>query len=156
VPNLTTDPANRSYLMSTIRAENTRSELIVFAAMKAAGIGYRAHYKRAPGTPDLARPRKKLALFIDGDFWHGREIDRVIEKHGRDSAWAKKLLRNIQRDAEQNLQLAEMGWSVLRVWDSDLRRVRTRAATLASIETFFRSRDEITQARLAQASVSQA
>lgn len=145
MPNLTTDPANRSYLMSTIRAKDTRAELIVFAAMKAAGIGYQSHYKRAPGTPDLARPRKKLALFIDGDFWHGREIDRVIEKHGPDSAWANKLRRNMQRDVEQNAQLANMGWSVLRVWESDLRRVRTRVETLALIETFLRSRDEPTQ-----------
>ncbi|PRY68383.1 T/G mismatch-specific endonuclease [Glaciihabitans tibetensis] len=131
----------RSYLMSRIRAENTRAELIVFAAMKSAGITYQSHYKRAPGTPDLAKPRKKLALFIDGDFWHGRELDRVVETHGDASKWAQKLRRNMQRDADQNAQLAVLGWAVMRVWDSDIRRVSTRAATLSSIEFFLHSRD---------------
>jgi DNA mismatch endonuclease (patch repair protein) len=136
-----TDPAQRGALMARIGSKNTKSELIVFAALRSAGIYFQRHYERAPGKPDVARPRKKLAVFIDGDFWHGRELDRVISKHGPDSPWVIKLQRNVSRDAQQNMQLAEAGWSLMRVWDSDIRRIRTRATTLETIKSFMRSRD---------------
>ena len=141
MPNLLTDPSKRGNLMSRIGPKNTKSELLVFASLRAAGISFQKHYKRAPGTPDVAKPRKRLAVFVDGDFWHGRELDRVIAKHGLDSHWVLKLQRNMERDAEQQSQLIKMGWSVMRVWDSDLQRVRTRAKTLAGIEAFLRSKD---------------
>jgi DNA mismatch endonuclease (patch repair protein) len=142
VPNLFVDPAARSGLMSLIRSTNTKSEVLVYAELRRRGLSFQRHYDRAPGKPDVARPRKKLAVFIDGDFWHGRELDRVVGKHGEDSYWVKKLRRNVQRDADQQAELLTLGWLVYRVWESDLRRARTRAETLDGIEAFLRSRDE--------------
>ncbi len=127
--------------MASIRSKNTRPELIAFAELKARGITFRRHYDRAPGRPDIAKPRKKLAVFIDGDFWHGRELDRVVAKYGATSSWVAKLERNIARDLEQVAALREAGWDVLRVWESDVKRIRTRSVTMDAVEEFLRSRD---------------
>jgi DNA mismatch endonuclease (patch repair protein) len=141
VPNNLLDPTMRSTVMASIKSKNTKPERIAFAELKSRGISFRKHYENAPGKPDIARPRKKLAVFIDGDFWHGRELDRVIAKYGEDSSWVTKLRRNVARDAEQEMQLRAKRWDVLRVWESDLRRVRDRAATIDRIEQFLTSRD---------------
>ena len=127
--------------MASIRSKNTKPELIAFAALKARGIRFQRHYENAPGKPDIAKPRKKLAVFVDGDFWHGRELDRVINKYGEDSDWVIKLRRNIARDLEQEAALRDKGWDVLRVWESDIRRLRTREAVIDSLVVFLTSRD---------------
>lgn len=127
--------------MASIRSKNTKPELVVFAALKARGIRFQKHYENAPGKPDIAKPRRKLAVFVDGDFWHGRELSRVIEKYGEDSAWVKKLRRNMARDLEQEASLREKGWDVLRVWESDVRRIRSRTDAIDQIATFLTSRN---------------
>lgn len=139
MPNLLTDPTARSGLMGRIRSQNTTPEVIVFRAMRARGLSFQRHYAKVTGSPDLARPRRKLAVFIDGDFWHGRELNRIEQKHGPDSDWARKLRRNIERDQQVDEALGLLGWSVLRVWESDVRRASTRAATLDRIESFLRA-----------------
>ena len=141
MPNLLFDPSERSALMSSIKSKNTKPELIAFTALRKRGISFQRHYDRVPGKPDIARPRKKLAVFIDGDFWHGRELDRMIARYGEESSWVVKLRRNVARDAEQEMYLRSNGWDVLRVWESDLRRVRTRLQAIDTIEGFLRSRD---------------
>lgn len=127
--------------MSRIRSKDTKPEKLVFAEMRKRGIYFQRHYARAPGVPDLAKPRKKLAVFIDGDFWHGRELERVTKKHGEDSQWVRKLEANVRRDRDRERQLFDLGWSVLRIWESDLTRKSTRAAALDRIEAFLRSAD---------------
>jgi DNA mismatch endonuclease (patch repair protein) len=138
VPNLLLDPSERGRMMSRIRSKNSAMELVVFREMRKRGVHFQKHYERAPGKPDLARPRDKLAVFIDGDFWHGREIERVVAKHGHDSPWVKKLRRNMERDDRQVARLKSAGWRVLRVWESDLRKKSTRTAALDEIEQFLR------------------
>ena len=128
-------------MMARIRSKNTRPELIVFAALTRRGVKFRRHFQNAPGHPDIARPRRKLAVFIDGDFWHGRELRRMLEKHGADSPWVKKLERNMTRDVQQEQQLRDNGWDVLRVWASDILRAATREKTIDAIEAFLRSRN---------------
>lgn len=142
MPNLLTNPAERSALMALIRSTNTKPELIVFAELRLRRISFQPHYERVAGRPDVARPRRKLAVFIDGDFWHGRELDRVVRQRGDDSPWAAKLRRNMARDIEQVETLEQSGWRVLRVWESDITRIRTRAQTMDQIVSFLRSRDE--------------
>ena len=140
VPNLLLDPNERSALMASIRSKDTKPELIAFAELKSRGMTFQRHYEKAPGKPDIAKPRKKLAVFIDGDFWHGRELDRVIAKYGEESSWVTKLRRNIARDREQEAALRASGWSVLRIWESDIKRIRTRAQTIDIMVEFLRSR----------------
>ena len=135
------DPSKRSELMASIRSKNTKPELIAFLELRRRGLRFQRHYERAPGKPDIAKPRKKIAVFVDGDFWHGRELDRVISKYGEESSWVTKLRRNIERDALQEEALRASGWIVLRVWESDIRRIRTREETIDEMEAFLRSRD---------------
>lgn len=110
----------RSEIMSSIRSKNTAAERIVFSYLRKHGIYFQKHYKRAVGTPDIALPRKKLACFIDGDFWHGRDIDRIRKTQGNEGYWAKKIARNMERDMEQRNTLTDNGWMVISVWESDI------------------------------------
>lgn len=134
------DPSARSDLMRSIRSSGTKPELMVMREMRRRKIWFQAHYPRATGTPDLARPRDRLAVFIDGDYWHGRELPRVIDKYGVDSAWAMKLRRNVARDRDVDAQLALQGWQVLRVWESDLRRAASRDIAFDQIAYFLNSK----------------
>ena len=110
-------PEERSVLMSKIRSKNTTAERIAFSYLLKRGLYFQKHYKRAPGTPDIARPRKKRAVFIDSDFWHGRTLDKLIKRRGsEDDYWVKKIRRNMERDSEQRAALVVEGWKLLIVW----------------------------------------
>lgn len=128
-------PEQRSFQMSKIRGKNTKAELIVFKYLRKEKVYFQKHYKRAAGSPDIALPRKKIAVFIDGDFWHGKTIDRVMER-GPNDFWTKKIIRNIERDKEQEAFLHEKGWKILRIWEIDILRKRTREYTLSKIKDF--------------------
>ena len=76
-----------------------------------------------PGTPDIVLPRQKIAIFVDGDFWHARHHEQNPgEQIGSNQEyWRIKLIRNVERDAEVNDALTELGWLVLRFWESDIK-----------------------------------
>ena len=123
--------------MSKIRGKNTKAEMEVFKYLRKRKIYFQKHYKRGLGKPDVALPRKKKVVFVDGDFWHGRTIDRVIEREiGNPEYWIPKLKRNMERDLEINQHYADKGWQVLRVWESDIMRKRDREEVMNKIERF--------------------
>ena len=101
------------------RRRDTAPELLLRRALHAAGFRFRVHYP-VPGRPrrtiDIAFTRRRLAIFIDGCFWHGCEQHGVQPKHNADW-WAKKLEANRQRDAETDALLLAEGWQVLRLWE---------------------------------------
>lgn len=132
-------PEKRSEIMSCIRSKETVAEKIVFKELRRRKIYFQKHYKSAPGKPDIALPRKKKAVFIDGDFWHGRDFSRVANSREPDDFWVKKLARNMDRDKKQQEELARNGWLVLRVWESDIKRKRTCDAEIDKIADFLRS-----------------
>ena len=127
-------PEERSAIMSRIRAKNTVAEKLVFQYLRKQKIYFQQHYSKAPGKPDIALPRKKLAVFVDGDFWHGRGADTVSRLPKE--YWQEKIRRNIQRDLENENELVSAGWQILRVWESDIKRKRTRDAELEKIAEF--------------------
>lgn len=129
-------PKKRSEIMSRIRSKNTTPEKIVFAYLRQEGIKFKRHFKDAPGCPDVAIPGIKRAIFIDGDFWHGRSLERIKVGRKETDYWVKKIKANISRDRKQRLLLAKSGWSVLKVWESDLKRKRTRSKKLEKIKLF--------------------
>lgn len=132
-------PEKRREVMSRIRGKNTKPELLVYGYLRKQKVYFQRHYRSREGIViDVALPRRKLAVFIDGDFWHGRSVDRVVERRGRDDFWSKKLLRNIERDQQQSELLRSKGWKILRVWESDLMRKSSRQDSLGSIESFLR------------------
>ena len=110
--------------MKNIRSKNTKAEILLRKALWHHGIRYIKNYKKLPGKPDIAITKYKIAVFVDGDFWHARGHE---EKPGEQiqtnvSFWSKKLKRNIERDKEVNQALLEIGWLVLRYWDSDVKK----------------------------------
>lgn len=107
--------------MAAVRGKNTVPEVALRRALYAAGVrGWRCHYKPAPGKPDVAWPSLRVAVFVDGAFWHGHPSRH---KPGRSGAyWDEKIARNVQRDREADAALEAAGWIVVRAWDFEVRR----------------------------------
>jgi DNA mismatch endonuclease (patch repair protein) len=109
----------RSALMARVRTKNTAPEVSLRRALYASGIrGWRCHPK-VIGRPDLAWIGRKVAVFVDGAFWHGHP-DHYWGQSGR--FWDEKIARNRARDERVNRELAESGWTVVRLWDFEIRR----------------------------------
>lgn len=109
----------RSENMSRIRSKDTKPEILLRKALWAKGFRYRLH-SDLPGRPDLVFPRFRLAVFMDGCFWHGCPQHYAAPKTRADF-WKNKLRRNVLRDMEVEDQLADMGWKSLRFWEHDLK-----------------------------------
>ena len=116
--------SQRHLNMQHIRGKDSKPEIILRQALWKKGIIYRKNYKRLPGCPDIVLTRYKIAIFVDGDFWHARGYqDRPGSQiDTNQSYWQKKLARNVERDREVNDQLTEQGWLVLRFWESDIKK----------------------------------
>jgi len=107
--------------MSRIRRRDTKPELLLRRALWSAGFrGYRIDDRRLPGRPDLAWTRQRLAVFVDGKFWHGHPSAYKPGRHGH--YWDEKVARNVARDRAADDALREMGWTVVRLWDFEVRR----------------------------------
>jgi len=109
--------AARSKIMSKIRGKDTKPEILLRKALWANGHRYRKDFKKLPGKPDIAMPIYKLAVFVDGEFWHGHNWQTRREKiKSNRGFWIPKIERNMQRDGEVNTLLKEMEYTVLRFW----------------------------------------
>ncbi|MBK6342241.1 MAG: very short patch repair endonuclease [Flavobacteriales bacterium] len=118
-------PANAhvSLTMSRIRAKDTKPELIVRACLRAAGLtGYRLHYAKAPGRPDIAFVNRKLAVFVHGCFWHGCPHCQPPKPKRNSWYWGPKLERNQERDGEKAAALRREGWRVITLWECRIKR----------------------------------
>src|ERR1035437_7938654 len=109
----------RSYNMSQVKAENTKPELYVFAALKKLNLKFKKHYS-VFGKPDVAFSKLKIAVFIDGEFWHGRRFKKERETYKQ--FWIKKIEGNIKRDRKNRALLEKEGWKVIKIWDKDLKK----------------------------------
>ena len=121
----------RSEVMSKIRSKNTTVERVVFSFLRKEKIYFQRHYDRVVGCPDVALPSKKVAIFLDGDFWHGRNAATRLPK--LNEWWRAKIERNMKRDKASRAALRKAGWSVLKVWEGELMRRRTREKWLEKI-----------------------
>ena len=114
----------RRHNMQQIRSIDTKPEVRLRKALWHLGIRYRKNYTALPGKPDIVLTKQKIAIFVDGDFWHARNHQ---EHPGEQVAsnkedWTKKLTRNVERDKEINDALTEQGWLVLRFWENDIKK----------------------------------
>ncbi|MBV9159915.1 MAG: very short patch repair endonuclease [Candidatus Kaiserbacteria bacterium] len=125
----------RSEIMSLIRAKNTGIEKKVFSHLRKNRIHFQRHYSKVPGKPDIAVPSKKIAVFIDGDFWHGYKFDQWRRRIPREY-WREKIASNIARDTKNRRALRRKGWKVMRVWGHEL--VKKPEQTLARIQRFLK------------------
>jgi DNA mismatch endonuclease (patch repair protein) len=109
----------RSRVMARIRAQDTQPELALRRALFATGVrGWRCHARELPGKPDLAFTRWRVAVFVDGCFWHGHPDFFTPGKSG--AYWDVKIERTKERDRKASEALLEVGWQVLRLWDFEV------------------------------------
>lgn len=108
----------RSEIMSRIRSRDTAPELKLRRALWAAGLRYRLK-TRLPGQPDIVFPGAKVAVFVDGCFWHGCPM-HYSGPSTRSEFWARKLRDNVMRDARVDSELGDLMWTVVRIWQHDL------------------------------------
>lgn len=114
-------------IMSSIRATDTRPELMMRKELWHRGLRYRIHQRNLPGKPDIVFSRAKLVVFCDGDYWHGhnwaiRGMASLDEELGSYSEyWKSKILRNIERDLNETKTLEANGWMVIRIWESQIK-----------------------------------
>ncbi len=119
-------PETRSAVMSRIRGRGTQPELSIAAELTKIGLTWEEHARDLPGCPDFVFRDAQLAVFVDGDFWHGYNFhewrDRLSEK------WEVKIAGNIRRDRRNRAALRKMGWTVIRIWEHQVTSSADRAA----------------------------
>jgi DNA mismatch endonuclease (patch repair protein) len=113
----------RSKLMGKIKSQDTKPEIKLRKALWNLGYRYRKNVKKLPGKPDLVFFQYKLIIFIDGEFWHGYNwVEKKIQIKSNRDFWIPKIERNMQRDKENYKLLFELGWSVIRFWEHEIRK----------------------------------
>ncbi|WP_283678368.1 very short patch repair endonuclease [Lentilactobacillus sp. Marseille-Q4993] len=114
----TTETSKR---MSHIHLKESKAETLLARSLWHEGIRYRKNYKEIPGSPDIAITRYKIAVFVDGEFWHGKNWNDRKEKLKRNrDYWIKKIEENINRDKRVDVTLAKMGWIPVHFWEEDV------------------------------------
>lgn len=106
----------RSENMSRIKAKDTSPEKMLRSGLWSVGLRYRVQAKTPAGKPDIVFIRAKIAVFVDGCFWHGCP-EHYVRPRSRNEFWDRKLATNFERDRKQTLKLEELGWRVFRYWE---------------------------------------
>ncbi len=140
-------PQRRHRNMAAIKAKNTKPEIIVRKGLWSRGFRYRLNYKRLPGHPDLVLRKYRTCIFVNGCFWHGHHVKMEImidSENGIQNSecckipksnrefWVAKIMRNKERDKEEQRKLAEMGWHCITIWECELKPSK-REETLESL-----------------------
>lgn len=129
-------PEHRSWLMSRVAQKNTTPEMKVRRAAHALGFRFRLHRKDLPGTPDLVFPRKKIALFVNGCFWHRHPgCKKASFPKSREDYWSAKFAANVARDERVRVELENRGWTVDVVWECETKDADELARRLHSLLT---------------------
>lgn len=111
--------------MQNIRSKDTQIEVMLREALFAKGIKYRKNYRKLPGKPDIVLTKYKIAIFCDGEFFHGKDwevLKSKLQNSNNSEFWINKISKNIERDDEVNKKLLFMGWTVIRFWGSDIKK----------------------------------
>ena len=126
-------PAQRSERMSRIRSQNTKPEMLVRRFLHARGFRFRLHARDLPGRPDLVLPKYRAVVFVEGCFWHGHSCQKGRVPGTNSDFWQAKVAANQARDKRNQRALRRDGWRVIRVWECQLAKSKTRDATLARL-----------------------
>lgn len=120
--------------MQCIKSKDTKPELIVRKYLFSHGFRYRINVKRLPGTPDIVLPKYRTAIFINGCFWHGHEgCKYFVLPKSNIPYWQAKIDRNQHRDLQRRIDLRNLGWHTITIWECQL-KPKNKALTLASLE----------------------
>lgn len=118
-------PEQRRKNMQRIKANDTKIEVLLRKALWKKGYRYRKNFKELPGKPDIVLTKYKVAIFCDGEFFHGKDWEVLkprLEKSNNSEFWIKKISRNLERDNEINKKLLFMGWTVIRFWGNEIKK----------------------------------
>ena len=109
--------------MSKVRLKQGIAETMLAKALWHSGIRYRYNYKKLPGSPDIAITKHHIAIFVDGEFWHGKDWEKrkTRLKSNRDY-WIEKIEENMARDQRNDCELRTMGWYIIRFWEKDVKK----------------------------------
>lgn len=111
--------------MQNIRSKDTQIEVMLRKALFAKGIRYRKNYRKLLGKSDIVLIKYKIAIFCDGEFFHGKDWEVLkpkLQNSNNSEFWINKISKNIERDDEVNKKLLFMGWTVIRFWGSDIKK----------------------------------
>ena len=118
----TLSQSQRSYCMSSIRGKNTKPEILVRKGLHARGFRFRLHNNKLPGSPDIVLPKYGVAIMVNGCFWHGHKGCRYATKPKSNvEFWETKIARNRHRDEVTTAHLEALGWTVITIWECELR-----------------------------------
>jgi len=136
------------------RATDTSPELLLCRALWRLGLRYRKHVANLPGKPDLVFSRPRVIVFCDGDFWHGRnwrQLAAQLKRRANAPYWIPKIAANRARDALHRRALRRTGWTVIRVWESEVRQSPEAVARriAAAVESAAQSPTHVTARRTA-------
>ncbi len=113
----------RSWIMSRVKGHDTKPEMLVRSFIHRMGFRFRIHRRDLPGKPDIVLPRHRKVIFVNGCFWHGhKNCLRSKRPSTNQSFWNKKLDRNLERDKRYCQELRQMGWTVLVVWECEMKK----------------------------------
>ena len=112
-------PVQRSFAMKRVKLKNGSIEKIVQDELRRRGLKFRRHVRSLPGSPDIVFIREKVAVFVDGDFWHGWRLSTW--EHKLSPFWIEKLRANRVRDIRNFCRLRARGWIVVRIWQHSVR-----------------------------------
>jgi DNA mismatch endonuclease (patch repair protein) len=118
----TIDQARRSELMSRIRSKDTKPEIAVRQLLHRLGYRFRLHRKDLPGRPDIVLPRHRKIILVHGCFWHGHTCRLASRPKSNSGYWSDKIVKNKERDTRNLHALREAGWTVLELWECDIRK----------------------------------
>lgn len=111
--------------MQNIRSKDTKIEVLLRKALFERGIRYRKNYVELPGKPDIVLTKYKIAIFCDGEFFHGKDWEVLkprLQNSNNSEFWINKINRNRERDDAVNKELLFMGWTVIRFWGNDIKK----------------------------------
>jgi DNA mismatch endonuclease (patch repair protein) len=111
-------PETRSRVMARIKGRNTGPELTMFRELAGLDISFERHAKDLPGSPDIVLRDSQVAVFVDGDFWHGWRFP--LWKHKLSEQWREKIQATRARDQRHFRKLRKMGWKVIRLWEHQI------------------------------------
>lgn len=107
--------------MSKVRLKNGKAETILAKRLWSEGCRYRRNYKKLPGSPDIALTKQRIAVFVDGEFWHGENWEeRKSKLKSNREYWIEKIEENMARDKRVDAQLEEMGWITIHFWEKQV------------------------------------
>jgi DNA mismatch endonuclease (patch repair protein) len=139
--NSSSEVASRS--LAKNRAVDTKCERLLRSTLWRMGLRFRKNVKSLPGRPDVVFVRQRIAIFCDGDFWHGREWNRrrrKLKRGANSTYWIAKIRANIDRDKMHTKHLCQLGWTVIRLWETDILSDAEGAAAYVRREVIQRSK----------------